>query len=107
MQGRLRAVAQLAVAVLVAALTAIVVSHMPPLTGARLVVVAVASPIALLGGLWLEIFAATPDDPSPRPRRRGLRRRIRRFLRTWRGVLSSVAIVGVVVLVPLLFVHAA
>ncbi len=105
MQGRLRAVAQLAVAVLVAALTAIVVNHMPPLTGARLVVVAVASPIALLGGLWLEIFAVTKDDPSPRPRRGGWRRQVRRFLRTWRGVLSSVAIVGVVVLVPLLFVH--
>ncbi|MEV4131726.1 hypothetical protein AB0J72_06125 [Dactylosporangium sp. NPDC049742] len=105
MQGRLRAVAQLAVAVLVAAVTAVVVNHMPPLTGVRLAVVAVASPIALLGGLWLEIFAVTGDDPSPRPRRGGLRRRIRRFLRTWRGVLSSVAIVSVVVLVPLLFVH--
>ncbi|MFC4997727.1 hypothetical protein ACFPIJ_07800 [Dactylosporangium cerinum] len=105
MQGRLRAVAQLAVAVLVAAVTAIVVNSMPPLTGARLVVVAVASPVALLGGLWLEIFAVTRDESGPRPRRGGWRRRIRRFLRTWRGVLSSVAIVGVVVLVPLLFVH--
>jgi hypothetical protein len=102
-----RAVAQRAVAVLVAALTAVVVNHVPPLTGVRLVIVAVASPVALLGGLWLEIFAVTRDEPSPRPRRRGWRRRVRRFLRTWRGVLSSVAIVSVVVLVPLLFVHTA
>jgi hypothetical protein len=103
-QGRLRAVAQLTVAVLVAALTAVVVNHMPPLTGARLAVLATASLTALLGGLWLEIFAVTRDDPSPRPHRRSLRRRVRRFLRTWRGVLSSIVIVGVVVLVPLLFV---
>ncbi|MET7424576.1 hypothetical protein [Dactylosporangium sp. NPDC005555] len=105
MQGRLRAVAQFAVAVLVAAVTAVVINTMPPLTGVRLAAVAVAAPLALLGGLWLEIFAVTRDEPSPRPRRGGRRRRIRRFLRTWRGVLSSVAIVGVVVLVPLLFVH--
>ncbi|MFF5234705.1 hypothetical protein [Dactylosporangium sp. NPDC000521] len=105
MQGRVRAVAQLAVAVLVAAVTAVVVNRMPPLTGARLAVVAVASPVALLGGLWLEIFAVTRDEPSPRPRRGGWRRRTRRFLRTWRGVLSSVAIVGVVVLIPVLFTH--